>query len=397
MRAHKLVSALALLGAGVIGSNVALAGCPSPITLPMASAQNSVTFGDGISYSLPILGLNVQSSPGQISDCIVVATGASGGPVTTNFPNMDNAYATPNGTGGLPWFQTGFTATGAAGGDPGGAGEFTGDQATTWDSRLSALSSFLNGNDMVVYFNHNQTNSGSTIDQNLFIWAQISLTSDTGAVPPLYFYFTSVPNNTGLQNFGQPGGNPLLYQGPQTTATCNYPAATDIGCTFPTGGIGTGTGGLTGNAAFMVNAQGHVCLNGPVGIGTPVPCDGSGGAVVAIVNDNLGANNVANAVVFPEINSILDTPGFGGYNAIHADIRMGCNPSTIGAAGDPTSPTAPCPNGSELNNGFEQIFIAQLSPTPGPPGGGIPEPATLALVGVGLLGGSFFRNRRRQA
>jgi hypothetical protein len=394
MSPRKLISVLALLGAGVIGSNVALANCPTPITLPTASATNSVTFGDGISYSLPILGLNVQSSPGQISDCIVVATGASGVPVNTNFPLMDNAYATPSGTGGSPWFRTGQTVSP----DPGGPGQFPGDTANSWDTTLSALHTFLNGNDLVVYFNHNQTNSGSTIDQNLFIWAQIALvnTNDPTGASTKYFYLTSVPNLTGLQNFGQPGGDPLAYTGPQSPITCSYPEGPDTGCGMvgPLGGIGTGIG--SGDARFMVDAQGHVCLNGPVGSGVPVPCDGSGGPVVAVVNENLGANNVANAVVFPEINAILNMPGFGGFTALQATIVMGCNPLTI-TTGDPTSPTAPCPNGAELNNGFEQIFIGQLTPTPGPPGGGIPEPATLALVGVALLGGGFVRTRRRQS
>jgi hypothetical protein len=396
MSPRKLISVMTLLGAGVIGSNAAFAGCPTPITLPTASATNSVTFGNAISYSLPILGLTVQSSPGHIDDCIVVATGASGTNLLSNeSPVIDDAYHTPSGTGGQPWFQTGFSNTGTPF-DPGSNGgppgvTFTGDQPNTWDIQLSALHSFLNGNDMVVYFNHNQTNSGTTIDQDLFVWAQIAVADTTGVLPTLYFYLTSVPNNSGIQNFGQPGGDPSAYVGPQTPATCTYPSGTDAGCTFPHGGIGTGTG--SGDASFMVRAIGQVCLNGPVGVGTPVPCSGPH---VAVVNENLGANDVSNAVLFPQINAILDTPGFLGYNVIHADIRLGCNPATI-TTGDPTSPTAPCPNGAEENNGYEQIFIGQLSRTPGPPGGGIPEPATLALVGVALLGGGFVRHRRRQS
>ena len=171
--------------AGVGASNAVMAGCPSVLTLPTASASNSVTFGDGISYSLPVLGLNVQSSPGQIDDCIVVATGSSGSPVTTNFAGMDNAYATPNGIEQQPVLphrrpdQLLPTRV--------GAGQFVGDSATTWDTRLSALNTFLAGNDMVVYFNHNQTNSGGAIDQDLFIWAQIALIDDAGVLPTLYY------------------------------------------------------------------------------------------------------------------------------------------------------------------------------------------------------------------
>jgi hypothetical protein len=365
------------------GSNVALANCPTPLTLPTASAANSVTFGDGVSYSLPILGLNVQSSPGQISSCIVPMTGSGGTQINQNVPGSDDAYQSPGGTKpDNSYFRTGdptFTP------DPGSSfGSFTGQTDHTWDIQISALESFLNGNDMVIYFNHNQTNSGSTIDQNLFIWAQIALVDTTGAHATQYFYITSVPNSTGLSNFGDPGGDPTAYTGPQTPATCTYPTASDAACSFPKGGIGTGTG--SGDASFMVDAQGQVCLDGPVGVGQPVPCSGPH---VATVNENLGANNVANAVVFPEINKILDSANNGGYNVIQADIRMGCNSATITGG--------VCPAGSVLNNGFEQIFIGQLTPTPGPPSGGAPEPATLALVGVGLFGAGFFRNRRRQA
>src|SRR5258707_1109777 len=97
---------LALL-AGVAISAPAFAGCPGKLTLPTASPFNSATFGDGVAYALPVLGIDVQSSPGQIDDCIVVATGANGTGVTTNFAGMDNAYSTPNGTGGSPYFRTG--------------------------------------------------------------------------------------------------------------------------------------------------------------------------------------------------------------------------------------------------------------------------------------------------
>ena len=315
--------------AGVGASNAVMAGCPTVLTLPTASASNSVTFGDGISYSLPTLGLNVQSSPGQIDDCIVVATGSSGGPVTTNFAGMDNAYATPNGSNSNPYFRTGDPTNAP---DPGRAGQFTGDSATTWDTRLSALNTFLAGNDMVVYFNHNQTNSGAAVDQDLFIWAQIALIDDAGVLPTLYYYyFTSVPNSTGLQNFGNPGANPLAYMGPQSVATCTYPTGSDSACSFPKGGVGTGTG--TGDASFMVRAPGQVCLDGPVGSGNIVPCSGPH---VTTINESLGADQAANAVVFPEINAILAAGGFNGYDSLSADIRMGCNAATI--AGGTCSP-----------------------------------------------------------
>jgi len=379
MKTRNRIRLALLVCAGVAVSDAAVAGCPTPLTLPVASANNSATYGDGVAYSLPVLGLHVQSSPGQIDDCIVVATGPSGTGLTTNFAGMDDAYATPNGSNSNPYFRTGDPGNTP---DPGGGGQFVGDTATTWDTRLSALNTFLAGNDMVVYFNHNQVNSGASTNQDLFIWAQIALVDDAGVLPTLYYYFTSVPNSTGLPNFGNPGGNPLLYTGPQTPATCTYPTGSDAACSFPKGGVGTGTG--SGDASFMVHAFGQICLDGPVGTGVPVPCSGPH---VAEVNENLGANEAASAVVFPEINAILHAANFNGYDVLQADIRMGCNAATI------TGGT--CSPGSVINNGYEQIFITQLTTTPGPPGGGVPEPATVALVGLGLL--ALARRQKRAA
>jgi hypothetical protein len=115
-----------------------------------------------------------------------------------------------------------------------------------------------------------------------------------------------------------------------------------------------------------------VCLNAA---GLPQPCDGT---EVSTVNENLGANQVANAIIFPEIQTILDSVNFGGYDVVQVDLRIGCNPATVGPTG--------CTPGAIANNGFEQIFIARRA---------APEPATLALFALGLLGFGAGARRKR--
>src|SRR5262249_7970395 len=158
------------------------AACPTVPGLPKPTAQNSVTFGDGISYSLPILNIDVQSSPGQIQDCLVLFTGAGGpgSPVVVNqnpTTTVANAYRNVQGSQN-PYFRTGDTTLPNQV-DPGGAGQFVGDTGHTWDITLQTLSDFLAGGQLTVLFNHNQTGASNGFDpsggtgavtQNLAIW-----------------------------------------------------------------------------------------------------------------------------------------------------------------------------------------------------------------------------------
>jgi hypothetical protein len=354
-----LASALLIGGTLGLGSNAYAAACPEGVNL--TSNTNYVQFGDALSYSLPILGINVQSSPGQINDCIVITSGAGGVLDNGSTSTIDNAYDNTQGSQN-PYFQTGDPVNLP---DPGGAGQFNGDSATTWDIRVSELEAFLNGATPMIYFNHNQTNSGGAVDQDLFIWGQIILRNDAGQVLAV-FDLQAVPNglpptNDLAFNFGVPSGDPGTFTDTTAQGFAN-PVATSL----------------------YVRATGQVCLAAPgiPGVSPIVPCTTPGAVAF---NENLGANQVANAIVIPELNAFLAQPNFGGATVLQIDLRMGCKEAEASDAYLPASsqyvnPTGNCPLGSVTNNGFEQAFIV-ASPTTFQ----TPEPQALLLVALGLL------------
>ena len=97
-RKFQLLAVSAMVGAGLAG--------PAQAALDLSGAGH-VTYGDANSYALQVNGVAagstgpgslyyVNSTPGAIKDLIVVATGASGGPVNTNVAGMDNALPTPS-------------------------------------------------------------------------------------------------------------------------------------------------------------------------------------------------------------------------------------------------------------------------------------------------------------
>lgn len=287
---------------------VACPGGAGAITLPDPT-QNAMLYGDFYSYSLPILAymydeefgggvgpgnpFYVKSTPGHISSSIVIATGASGVGVNTNYAGMDNAYPTPNSSG-IPTFSTGTTA------DPGFTGPMPTNNPDTWDTTIAALLGYLEGDYPVFMFNNNQEKS----EQNLWAYGQIRLWDSGGAAAPVLYDLVS-PNGDGTGIFG---GDPYTYVSPSYANPAWQPGPMDY-----------------------VFSGGAVCLGAS---GSPVAC-GSPEAVAGPFDHNLGADQVAYAIFSPELNAFLqDWSETSSYDMISVDLRM-----------------------HSLNSGYEQAFI----------------------------------------
>lgn len=285
--------------------------------------ENYFLYGDFQSYSLPILAyvydsINgggvgpgnpyyIASTPGTIKDYVVVGTGSSGKPVTTNFAGMDDAYPTPNKSTSSS-FSTETTV------DPGQTPTLINDYSTSWDSNLLAFTGFLDGGNPVFFFNNNEENSDGGAQQTLLAWGQLSLTG--AGVDPVYFDLTN---------------NPASFEGNP------YTDYTSPGYWDP------------GSFDYVISG-GQVCINAS---GIPQNCDGSEvdtyGPIAEPINHNLGANQAAYAIISPELNDWLDlwlAGSYSGYETLSLRFMF-----------------------ENIDNGYEQVFIAsteRLTPVPEP-------------------------------
>lgn len=348
-----------------------------------------VQYGDAQSYSLPVLAIQdnctnpgcsfyVPSSPGAIKGLTVLGTGASGGQLVSNFDGMDNAYATPNGTGSAPYWNP-STAT-----YQGTQGTVNNNGDNTWDTSLAALKSYLAGESMIFFFNNNQTSSGGSYDQSLAAWARITVKDATGAAVGIYDLTnrgTTAGAGGAYKTVAEGGGGTLL--GNVANYTANPLVANPV------------TGNRT--STDYVLSGGQLCLDSATGQ-VLVDCNSAGAGTT--INHNLGANQAVYALLFPELNTQLNTL-FGTLSAgalasytMSVDVRLGCDPATVGGATGPICQGSLTDGyGRNLNSGYEQIFISTQRDVTIVQ---LPEPAAISLVGLALFAAGWVRRQRNK-
>ena len=175
------------LARAAIAAAFALSGAVSAttLTLPTPNELSAGTYNDFLVYSvnllqqcaaandprcLPAIGA-VQSGGGQIDTQAVVLAGANGNQLDNFFQSnpfsagtaADNSFLTPSG--GTTSYQMSDTST------------FTGDRVNRWDIKLSALQSYLDGNDLFFIFDNNQAQNSTTW---LSFWAQARIVDAAG-------------------------------------------------------------------------------------------------------------------------------------------------------------------------------------------------------------------------
>ena len=355
-----LAAGLAFMG-GVFTVNVNAA-----LTLPSPDCDTTadcIFFGDFAVYSLPVLDLlnpatdfSVQSTPGQIKDDVVVATGASGMPVNTNDDGIDNAYPTPSGAGGAAFFTT-AAVTDPSGGDP------AMDTDDFWEADISALASYLMGDEFVIFFNLNDTNSDPLLDgQDQLAWAKVEVIDDDGIAPTMTYYFSAQDDRLGVT----PGtdehaiglADSIAMGGPEADPSVD-PAGTGS------------TGDLSTIDSRWGYVYGEVCIDTGTGLLVRFgKCEAGDPAGSTTVNQNLGADEAAFAVFNKELSDKITDPTTP-YDTLRADIRI-----------------------SRIDNGYEQIFIKRGVVEFADDGGEVPTPLTLTLLGPLLVGFGLVARRR---
>lgn len=361
-----------ILALGLPSANAAWLPTPNP-----GADGNSLQYGNFYVYSLAYLSniaskdpdykknsdpFIVDSSPGRIANDVVVATGVTGNPQNQNFSGMDDAYPTPSGVSGAPYFQTSDSEPGSLG----NSGDVNGlngpwDTKGTWSSSIQDMRSFLGGQELVIYFNLNEDSSGTdpaglARAQDLLAWARISLEDSTGTNDSLHFYVSKVVTPLPIPGF-VPGVEPDPTAQPGDSGPVADPDDNDP---------------LDGDGVFNKDDERWAYVHGEIAVNKSTgffenygPADSTQDEI----DQNLGADQAAFALYNEQLSNLVKSSS--KYDRITMDIKF-----------------------AGLSNGFEQVFIRPTEIDDTQP---IPEPASLlcwALLGCCALGARVVRRRK---
>lgn len=338
----------------------ALASCLCALTAQQAYAVNLPTcvvgvtclqFNDFNVYSLPLLdqqttggdgvpkpgdAFYAPATYGAIKNNTILGINSGNSTVTGNPPSTtDGSYNTPSPNNDAN--QTFSTATTA---DPAG-GPALGDNAS-WDTTVGSLQTLIGGADkpLVAFFAFNETGSGTgLLTTDLLVWAKVTLyhyTAPNVFDSSISFYMTG----NGLDE--TPDENDLPSSVNATQAT-----------------VGP-----------WVYVHAGICVSDTTGGFVDFPTNGVCPAGSSVKNqNNLGQNAAAFAINSPLLDAALQS---GQYNVFSLDWKM----AYINGGGEtawimPAGVNAQCPPGST-----DPICIPIT----------VPEPLSLSLLGIGLLG-----------
>lgn len=334
---------LKTLAAATMLAVTASASQATTLQLPYVNEMSAGLYHDYYVYSLDLLDqcaaagdprclpsgpYPVASSPGQIDDQAVVLTGSDGtqmNNITSPFPTgtaVDNPFLTPSGNQGYAFVMSELNEPGT-GGDANATGTFTGDQIGSWEVSIDALSTWLNGHDLVFLFDNNQ--QGNLQNNQLWLFAQARIIDQDG--------------NT-------------------------------IYCSEVSSAAGTGCGTYT--EIPYVPVVGDFCVDAvsgdsyaPILQGNKLVCKNDKDYYIT---NNLGTNSAEFAAFDPYMNNNLSNwLGKGYFLSIFTQYYGNLA-------------------------GYEQLWICSecdINKTP--------EPGTMALAGLGLLGLAGLRRRKQQA